>query len=234
MRRIGIVLVVAFALASAADIAGKEKKQKPWTDWTKKEAEKMLNYSPWGQTQVETNTSDMVYNPATSRRSPGLDQAASVNFRIRFLSAKPIRQAFARAIELTQTTPNKQLSEQLRGFVERKSDQWIVIAVTYDSTDQRLSGDAMQSFRNTNAGMIKNNTYLETKDGKRVFLQEYAPPDPRDGLGAKFVFPRTVDGRPFVTTESIEVRFYSEFTQGLTLNMRFKLADMIYEGALEY
>jgi hypothetical protein len=65
-------------------------------------------------------------------------------------------------------------------------------------------------------------------------LQEYEPPDPRDGLGAKFVFPRTVDGRPFVTTESIEVRFYSEFAQGLTLNMRFKLADMIFEGALEY
>jgi len=41
-------------------------KQKPWTEWSKKEAEKTLNESPWGQTQTETDTSQMTYSPTVT------------------------------------------------------------------------------------------------------------------------------------------------------------------------
>jgi hypothetical protein len=219
-----------------------QKKMKPWTEWSLKEAQKMLDDSAWGQTQAETNTSEMFYSPTTrsgggtssDRTSQGAtNQAVNVNYRIRFLSAKPIRQAFARSILLQQKTPNAQLEEQLKAFAEQRSLEWVVVAVNFDSTDQRFSNTAMQAFNALNTGVLQNKTYLEIKDGKRIFLKDYRAPI-ADGMGAKFVFPRMVDGQPFVTPESGYVRFYTELTKDLKLNMRFKVQEMMFDGQLEY
>jgi hypothetical protein len=235
-----VVVFVAFCLLCIGVAA--QKKLKPWTEWSLKEAQKMLDDSAWGQTQAETNTSEMFYNPTTGsgrgtssdRTSQGAtNQAVNVNFRIRFLSAKPIRQAFARSIILQQKPPNAQLEEQLKAFAEQKSSEWVLVAVNFDSTDQRFTNTAMQTFNALNTGVLQNKTYLESKDGKRVFLKEYRAPI-ADGMGAKFVFPRMVDGQPFATPDSGYLRFYSELTKDLKLNMRFKIAEMMYDGQLEY
>jgi hypothetical protein len=229
MKKLAITLVFVFAFVA---IAAAQKKAKSWDEWDEKEIKKILDDSPWGQTQTQTNTSEMFYSPnnTTSRASEGAyNQAVNLNFRIRLLSAKPIRQAFARSVAMK----NPQLMEKLRAFADQKSDQWIVVAVDYDSTDQRFSGRAMQTFNSDITGTLKNNTYLETKDGKRVFLHDYIAPT-KDGMGAKFVFPRTVDDKPFVNSDSGYLRFYSEMSKDIKLNMRFKIADMMYDGKLEY
>jgi hypothetical protein len=233
MKKLAITLMFVFAFVL---VAGAQKKTKLWDEWNEKEVQKMLNDSPWGQTQTETNTSEMFYSPnptggsGSSRSTEGpYNQAISLNFRIRLLSAKPIRQAFARGVGMK----NPQLVEKLRAFADQTSDQWIVVAVDYDSTDQRFTGKAMQAFSSAVTSTLKNNTYLETKDGKRVFLQEYMAPI-KDGMGAKFVFPRTIDDKPFVNPESGYLRFYAEMGANIKLNMRFKIADMMYDGKLEY
>ena len=48
------------------------------------------------------------------------------------------------------------------------------------------------------------------------------------------MFPRIVDGQPFLTGENGTVRFYSEVGSKIKLNVRYKLSDMIYDGKLEY
>lgn len=239
-----VLLLPLLALLSLAVTA--QKKYKPWTEWNDKDAQKMLNDSPWGQTQTETNTAEMFYSPTTQGGSSGrgsggitsgndrnsqgaLNQAVNVNYRIRFLSAKPIRQAFARRLMLQ----NPQAEAQLKAFAEQTSADWIVVAVDYDAGDQRLSGKVMQAFNSAALGTLKNNTYLETKDGKRIFLQDYKQPL-KDGMGAKFVFARLQDGEPFVDAQSGYLRFYSEVASDLKLNMRFKVSDMMYDGKLEY
>ena len=55
-----------------------------------------------------------------------------------------------------------------------------------------------------------------------------------DGLGAKFIFPRIVDEKKFLTPESGSFRFYSEVNSQLKLNISYKLSDMMYNGQLEY
>jgi hypothetical protein len=239
MNKIAVTLLLVCALAVGISA---QKKMKPWTEWSEKEAQKILDNSPWGQTQSDVDTSEMFYTPTTqsgggnsaSRIEQGAtNQATGVNFRIRFLSAKPIRQAFARLVELKQKTPNPELSEQLRSFVERDFSQWIVVAVNYDSRDGRYSGPVMQALNSANIGLLQNKTYLEIKGGKRLFLQDYKAPI-NDGMGAKFIFPRMVDGEPFIKPDSGEVRFYSEVGKTIKLNMRFKVSEMIYEGKLEY
>jgi hypothetical protein len=53
-------------------------------------------------------------------------------------------------------------------------------------------------------------------------------------MGAKFVFPRTQNNEQFVNEQSGYLRFYSEVAKNIKLNMRFKIADMMYDGKLEY
>lgn len=246
-------------LAILAGIVVAQDKQ-PWPNWDKRKTEKMLNSSPWAQTQVDTDTSQLTYSPTTAGTSsigqsaassaagagavnPGrsiqndrmdrgaTNQALSVNYHVRFLSAKPIRQAFARMIEL-QDKNNKSVREQLGPFVERDFSDFIVVAVAFDSTDNRLAGPAFQAFSSATTGTLKNQAYLERSDGKRLFVVDYKPPI-NDGLGAKFVFPRQVDGQPFLT-EAGDVRFFAQLSDKITLSTKYKVQDMIYEGKLEY
>ena len=246
MNKLAIILAFVFALVIGAEA---QKKVKPWTEWSEKEVQKMLNDSAWGQTQTETDTSEMFYTPNSSNRNPignrpldgpggsgnnrstqgQLNQATEINYRIRLLTAKPIRQAIARRAQMQ----NPELAEQLKAFAELQNDKYIVVAVEYDSKDRRFSGPAMQVFNSATTGVLKNNTYLENKDGKRLFLQEYIAPI-NDGMGAKFVFPRTVDNEPFLNEQGGFLRFYSEMAKNIKLNMRFKIADMLYDGKLEY
>ena len=235
MKKMAISLLLLASAAAAVAVA--QKKPKPWTEWSKKDAEAILNDSPWGQTQIETDTSDMFFRPGAKEgggsRGSETNQATSVKYRIRFLSARPIRQAIARSILLENRTENPQVAASMRNFVERNFDEWIAVAVTFESRDQRYSGPATQAFGSVTANVLRNNTYLERKDGKRVFVQMYQPPS-QDGLGAKFIFPRIVDGQPFLNHESGEVRSASEVSNKIKLNMRFKVSGMIYDGQLEY
>ncbi|MGH9842100.1 MAG: hypothetical protein ACREEM_25380 [Blastocatellia bacterium] len=68
MKKIAIVWlsICLLALSVAA-----QKKMKPWNEWNEKDIQKMLNDSPWGQTQTETNTSEMFYSPTASGGAGG-------------------------------------------------------------------------------------------------------------------------------------------------------------------
>ena len=216
--------VIICALTFLFFVAGAAQKQlRPWTEWDKGEVEQILNDSPWGQTQVETDTSEMFYTPttlagagdSTSRRTEGAtNQAVSIKYRIRWLSARPIRQAIARHTELE----GGKISDQMRFFADGPSDKRTVIAVSFDSNDQRFSGKAMQAFNSANTGVLKNTTYLERKDGKRIFLQEYVPPQ-QNRLGmALFIFPRLVDEQPLLNEKSGSIRFHSEYENKTSLD----------------
>ena len=63
-------------------------------------------------------------------------------------------------------------------------------------------------------------------------MQYHAPIN--DGLGAKFIFPRFVDEKKFITAESGSFRFYSEVNAQLKLNVSFKTSELMYNGQLEY
>ena len=49
-----------------------------------------------------------------------------------------------------------------------------------------------------------------------------------------FIFLRKVDGMPFISADTGEIRFFSEYGTNLKLNMRFKVSEMMYNGRLEY
>jgi len=248
-----ILAVVALPI-----IALSQKQDHSWMELPKKDAERVLANSPWSQVQVDTDVSEQFFSPTRPGTSavgqPGavrgttstqqginnnradrgaVNEAVSVSYRISFLSSRPVRQALARMILAAEREPNDQLVKQLQAFVERDFSPYIAIAVTVSSTDGRFSGPALQAINSATTSSLKNKAFLERQDGKRLFLQEYHAPI-QDNLGAKFIFPRVVDGEPFLNSTSGTVRFYAEFNDSFKLNMRYKVADMIYDQKLEY
>ena len=217
-----------------------------------------LNDSPWGKTQTETDTSEMFFSPTrpgsgmpggaqadpravreqqarnNERTGRGaLNQAISVNYRVRFFSARPIREAFAKLFVLNNPNASAELVDDWKGFIERDFGPFIVITVNYDSEDGRLLGPAIQAFASSTKDTLKNNTYLERNDGKRVFLIDYRPPS-SDGVGAKFVFPRLVESGPFLSTTNTFVRFVSDLPGNIKLNVKYDLRNMIFNDRLMY
>jgi hypothetical protein len=81
--------------------------------------------------------------------------------------------------------------------------------------------------------VLKNSTYLERSDGKRVFLEQYTPPG-NDGFGARFIFPRMLDGKPFLSPEFTMVRFVADLGSSIKFHMTYKVKDMVLDGKLEY
>ena len=236
------LMVLMFACLALAQ------KQKPWTEWTKKDVDKTLNDSAWGQTQTEGGSSSQSSESAVTQvaaknaadRQLSARQGESgegkpvayVKYHVRFLSAKPVRAAFARQVLLSKETPDEALATQLQGFIDRDFSEYIVISVGVEVGDQKMAGPIMQAFSSATAEALQKTVYLERKDGKKLFLMDYRPPV-EDGMGAKFVFKRSVDGQPFLS-ENDSVRFVAQMNEKMKLDTRYKLSNMLYDGKLEY
>ena len=138
-------------------------------------------------------------------------------------------------MELKQKQPmSDELVAHLKSLASGKFLELIVITVSVDSKDVGNNVQQAAALLNTRGTAdLKNSTFIETKDGRRIFLQEYQQPRP-DGVGARFIFPRLVEGKPFITPESEEIHFVTELSSTYRLNMRYKVKDMMYDGKLEY
>jgi len=245
MRRV-LFCTLLLALCACSAFA---QKTKSWTELSEKEAARILNDSPWGQTQIEGEdkepqqmsaiTQVAAQNAANRQLSregeaPQTRPSRVVKYRARFLSAKPVRGAFAKILLLKKgEAADENLATQLQEFVNRDFGDYVVVVVTPEAADPKLVGTMMQFLNNANADALKEKVYLERKDGKKLMLADYRPPGP-DGMGAKFVFMRTLEGQPFLTAESDNVRFFAQFSEKMKLNVRYKVSDMMYDGKLEY
>src|ERR1051325_3490464 len=156
-------LVLTLLMAASPVIIG-QATHGPWMEMSKKDAEKLLADSPWSQTQVDTDTSEMFFSPtragvASTGRSTvassatgqasinnnradrgAVNQAIEVRYRICFLSARPIREALARMVIAAQHETDADLINRLQAFVQRDFSPYVVIAVNIDSTDNRFLG----------------------------------------------------------------------------------------------
>ena len=195
----------------------------------------MLNESPWGQTQVFSDLSNTFGTGPGQSRQSGDYNAYFMNIRIRFLSSKPIREAFSRLIALKQKDAmNAQLAAQLKAFATQDLPDYIIIAVDADGGESKNEIREFRALLDTRTTVdLKYNTYLTIQGGDRVYIAEYQPPK-KDGLGAKFIFPRKVNGKPVLTPENQEIQFYSEFSNKYKLSMRYKVKDMFCGDKLEY
>jgi hypothetical protein len=233
MKRMLKATTLVLLLASATTA---QWQKKPYKEWSEKDALAVLNNSPWGQTQTYTDTSNM-FDVGRSVNSSARREAEvpEVQFRIRFFSSKPIRQATSRLVELKQKGQvSSQLAAQLDALAAATFPDYVIITVVVEAAQSgSLMGSAASVLDRQSTAQLKSETYLMLTGGKRVFLAEYQMPR-KDGLGARFVFPRVVDGKQILSPEITEVVFHSSLNAGPELSMRFKIKDMTFAGSLEY
>jgi len=162
-----------------------------------------------------------------------------------------------RMLELGETPPEPAAAEKMNAWANLPADDRIIVTVSYDGAPSFVSR-VSPTFRSATASDIKNSVYLERDDGKRVLLTDYTPPG-KDLFGARFTFPRTIDGQPFLKPDAGTIRFHAEYQpmipdapnvtqssrQGSTANRpagpyklkldaKFKVGEMTYNGELEY
>ena len=236
MKKLLIVLLAIY-LAVSSTVA--QKKLKPWKNWSQTEAEKVLTDSPWAHPQVDMELADP--NRLNRSRVVGIgneDARTRLNeervaYYIRFYSARPIRQAFIRLLQLKQKDLDPQTLDRMNTFAEKQPEDSVVIAVHVDGPDTKPIEKVMQVLRTETTGNLRSDSYLERSDGKRVYMTEYVPPG-KDGVGARFVFPRKLDGQPFLTSKFSTIRFISDLGNSIKFDMIFKVKEMIMDGEVEY
>ncbi len=210
---------------------------KPWTDWSQKDAEKILNSSAWGQSQMRGEAPPSVRPPSgagtqATRQGPA-PLPPEVFVRARFISAKPVREAFASRLRNAHPSPSAELEKELQTIIDNGFGDYIIVAVNVDGRNPATVGATLQGLRKLDVSQLTNKVYLERKDGKRLSVIDYRSPV-ADDMGGKFVFARSLDGEPFLTPESGSVRFVMNLSDNLKLNLKFDVPKMIYDGNLEY
>jgi len=233
-NKLPVVVLLTIFLTAAGLVVG-QKQMKPWKEWSKTDAQKVLTDSPWAHQQVDQDFVEPtpLTRPPDSSVDTRLKQNEGMTYGIRFFSARPVRQAFVRMIQLQRKDLPPDTMTRLNTFAEVASDDSIIIAVTIENPDANMLGKAMQIVRNATTTEIKNTTFLERNDGKRIFIEQYTPPG-GDGFGARFIFPRIVDGQPFLNPEISSVRFVSDLGNSVKMSMTYKVKDMMLDGKLEY
>ena len=228
-------MFLTLCLMAGGSVLG-QKQLKPWKEWSKEDAQKVLKDSAWAHQQVDQDfveANPLKPNSIDSGTEARLKQNEGMTYSIRLFSARPVRQAFVRIIQLQKKDLTPEMMTRLNAFAETPSEDSIIVAVAVENPDANLLGRAMQIIRNATAVKLKNTTYLERSDGKRVFIDEYTPPG-ADGFGARFIFPRMLDGKPFLDADHTMVRFVSELAPSIKLNMTYKVKNMMLDGKVEY
>jgi len=153
-------------------------------------------------------------------RGYGMDTGSGVSgekelydrYVVRFFSAPVVRQAYVRALQIDRKYDD--MPAEMKQAFDAKMDKalnmafpdQVVVSMTFETNNRELGMEVNRQLNQVTKEQLKQKVYLITDRLGRIDLLDYTPPSP-DGTGAKFVFPRTVNGSPILTTEDKEIRF---------------------------
>lgn len=229
-------VAISFLLFAASAVLAKDFWEEPFEKWSREQVLRMLSDSPWAQSETFTGTID-----AKNAGFRG-EKELFWRFNVRFFSARPVREAYVRMAQLMNKYD--EMSAEQRGEFDKRFQHAlsldvmdrVIVSIDYDSNNPDAVREYRQMFEQLTAERLKQSVYLITRRLGRVELKEYFPPS-NDGTGAKFVFPRTINGQPIFTAEDKEIRFDFELprpTSNFHISLPFKSAKMTYRGELSY
>jgi hypothetical protein len=203
-----------------------------YKSWSLSEALELLNDSSWARQETYTEVIGGV--------GSGIQGEKEIynTFFVRFLSATPIRQAYARVKQLQigydqmKGEERQRVNEEIQQGLELNVSQWIVVAVTFRSNNPSRQSTVDQFLKGQTAETVKTRVYLSTDRFPKLQILAYYPPK-EDSVGAKFVFPRKVDTISVVSVEDEIVTFELD-VYGMEPDLRalFTVENMIVSGEL--
>jgi hypothetical protein len=228
MRPLAACFVLSL-FATAANLSGEQLAQK----WSLTKAVEILNSSAWARHETFTRVIGGVGSGVSGEKE------IFNTFYVRFLSAKPIREALARIQQLQfgydRLNPEEKTRFDLltQPGLQLDVERWIVVAVGFRSNDPNEESTVRRFFQKETAETLKNKAFLSTDQFSQVPLLAYFPPR-EEGVGAKFVFPRTMDGAPIVTKSAQKIAFELLEVPGASPRLRasFAIKEMLVDGVL--
>ena len=203
-----------------------------FSNWSLSEALGLLNNSSWARQETYTRVIGGI--------GSGIQGEKEIysTFFVRFLSAIPIRQAYARVKQIhvgydkLDEVERMRVNEEIQQGLELDVSQWIVVAVTFRSNNLNQQSRVDQFFQSNTLETLKTRVFLSTDSFPKLHPQAYYAPK-EESVGAKFVFPRKVDNIPVITADDEMLAFELDVI-GMEHDLRaiFSVPDMIVDGVL--
>ena len=204
----------------------------PYSKWTLAEAVALLNNSPWARQETFTRIIGGIGSGVSGEKE------IYTTFFVRFLSARPIREAYARALQIRagydrlSEAQRSRVDAGLAGGLSLDVGRWIVVAVAFRSNDANLESQLRRSLELESRDSMRPRAFLSTARHGQIPLEAYFPPAD-ELVGAKFVFPRTLEDGPAVAEDDEEVTFELDLpTFEQDLRVHFAVAGMVSGGRL--
>jgi len=156
-----------------------------------------------------------------------------VVYYIRWRSSRPVQLAFSRMKQLGFLRSQLELPPTLK-------EKYYVIEVNEslfpinEYTPEIHS--VFQGLGATQFSQIEDSVYLIKRNGEKIALSDYLPPQNAEGreIGGLFLFLRKNDkGQAVIVPADGEIRFVAGLLNRVRLSEKFKLKDMLFEGVLE-
>jgi hypothetical protein len=254
LRRYVVVLVI-LSLAGAA-LAQEVWRSKPYSEWTKAEAETVLNNSPWSdraelRVQFDKHSQRAAgIPPAWGKDKPATDTRIDVStdipvdfiFTLRLRSALPMRKALAR-LKLLDTDIEKLSPKELAAFDAQTKGLLecpacatnYVVTLSCKSRNSPGADAVYTSFKGGQLADLQRFIYIANERGeKRALVHFIAPRAPGDE--AVFFFPRLDDkGAPLLTPENKELIINLADKQvNSVANFKLDVAKLVDNGKVEF
>ena len=200
----------------------------PFNQWPIEKAVNVLNESPWARQETFTRVIRGVGSGISGEKE------IYSTFYVRFLSARPIREAYAR-IQQIQYGYDEMLPEEREVFEKAQTknlnidiSDYIVVSISFRSNDPNEESNVRRFFQSETAETLRTKVFLSTSVNSQVELSAYFPQQ-EESVGAKFVFPRKVNGNPVVTPDCsrITLEFLDVPGTDSRLNTTFDVDSMI-------
>jgi hypothetical protein len=198
--------LIPFVAAAAAPGSSSGYGGRPYWEWPLGAAVEILNSSPWARHETFTRVVGGIGSGISGEKE------IYNTFYVRFLSALPVREAYARVQQLqhrySDLSPEKRklFDATMQRTLDMDVDRWIVIALGFRSNDPNEESAVRRFLQSQTTETLKTSAFLSTPEFPQVALAAYYAPR-EESVGARFVFPREIGGAPLVNGKTSRVTF---------------------------
>ena len=230
-----LITLLAVSVLSAADfwIA------KPYSQWSKSQAARLLVDSPWART-ITLRSASISQNSRTGNQRIGdTDADPAINYVVCLRSAKAIRQARVRLNALEQKYDKMDVSAreafdaQSKDYLAQTFPDVIVVSIAYTSNVPIMENQLALFFQAQTIETMKGTVRLAFSDGRVVQPSMF-----KAGQGAahevQFIFERPQELPP---NASFTMEFSHPGIAGQPirrLSAKFNTKEMVYDGVTDY
>jgi hypothetical protein len=219
MRRYvaGILVILGLAVFSvrAEDFWVK----KDWKSWSKDDAKKMLESSPWtfkwAQAQATVSASTPAISGGASEGAGG-ESELEVHYYIQDRSSIPVREAYVRQLQIDNKydkmddAHKKSFDAQAESLLTRTFDDVILIHVEYGSSVQPFERQLADYWQSIREDTIPVNVFLINQKGDHIPPIKFSSPK-GGNYSFDLYFPRMKGGEPIIQDgdKSFSIEFHT-------------------------